>query len=194
MNHRNSPSDCAEPRREEVDALAAALRGLPDLQPPERIWTRVQVRASRRRWRAPLALAAGLAVAALAAAVVMRFAPALVEDGQGDAAVVQTESAAPSAPAEPTVSPEFAALLARSQQLEDERRQAPFRLPPIRVERVLLDEIRNIDDSLNRRFPAVGETPANYMLLNARVDLMQGLVAIERSRREALRQQAALVL
>lgn len=197
MNDRNSPSDSsagsAEPQRDAVDALAAALRGLPDMQPPERVWAHVrqrtekvrqragqaQQRANRRR--APLALAACLAIAALAAVIVVWFARTAADSGRPAAVQVA-----------PAATTEFAALLARSRQLEAERRQAPFRLPPTRVERVLLDEIRNLDDSLNRRLPAAAEAHARQTLMHTRVDLMRSLVAIERSRRQALLRQTAI--
>ena len=166
-----------EPRAHSDDHGVAevdeALKALPELAPPTRLWDDVRGRIdaapktrSRSRF-ASFAVAASLLVAA-ALGVLLGIEPA--DRGTADS--------------------DIAALLERSRAVEAERRARPVVLSPSGVERVLQVRIGGIDALLNEQLLQGTEPGARQALLRERVELMEDLKHIERYRRNELFQQA----
>ena len=155
------------------ESVAEALRGLPDLATPERVWANVRERldaparpASRRL--VPWAAAASALVAVAAGILVARW-PTTSEPGEAD----------------------IAALFERSRLVEAERRATPVVLAPSGVERLLQVRIGGIDALLNEQLLHGPEPTARQALLEERVELLEDLRHIERYRQGELYRLAA---
>lgn len=165
-HERRVPSD--DPGVAEVNE---ALKALPELAAPDRLWDDVRRRidaapAGRlRRGLAPFAVAASVLVAA-ALGVLLAIEPADRADH------------------------DITALLERSRAVEAERRATPVVVSPSGVERVLQVRIGGIDAELNEQLLQGTDPGARQALLRERVELMEDLKHIERYRRNELFQQA----
>lgn len=155
------------------DHVADALRGLPELATPERVWANVRDRldAPARSVRRPLvrwAVAASALVAVAAGVLVARW-PTSEPGGDAD----------------------IAALFERSRLVEAERRATPVVLAPSGVERVLQVRIGGIDALLNEQLLHGTAPTARQALLEERVELLEDLRHIERYRQGELYRLAA---
>lgn len=156
-----------------VAEVDQALRALPELAAPDRLWDDVRRRidaapTKRPRSRfASFALAASLLVAA-ALGVLLGIQPA----GRGATDL------------------DITALLERSRAVEAERRATPVVLSPSGVERVLQVRIGGLDALLNEQLLQGTDPGARQALLRERVELMEDLKHIERYRRDELFQRA----
>ena len=155
------------------DGVAEALRTMPELATPERVWANVRDRldAPTRPARRPLArwAAAASVVVAVAAGVLVARWPTTSEPGDAD----------------------IAALFERSRLVEAERRATPVVLTPSGVERVLQVRIGGIDALLNEQLLHGAEPTARQALLQERVELLEDLRHIERYRQGELYRLAA---
>ena len=155
------------------DGVAGALRALPELTAPERVWVHVRDRldapARPRPSRLPLAVAAAIVVASTAGVFVARW----TSDSEAADAGIAT-------------------LFERSRLVEAERRATPVLLAPSGVERVLQVRIGGIDALLNEQLLHDTAPTARQALLRERVELLEDLHQIERYRQGELYRQAAL--
>lgn len=178
------------------------LQALPELEAPGELWVRIRERLdepgditqpSSRRWRrqAPMALAAGIGLFALAT-VLLFVDPATDDPARTDRTVVASN--APSNT--PVVGPEdlrgtepldhttvIEALLAQSRQAEARRRAVLAFYSPTGPEQVLRAHIGDIDAALNEQmFSGDPQPKFREALLRDRVELIADLTDIERYR------------
>lgn len=152
-----------------------SLRALPELSPPDDLWPEVRAGLSERTpWyqRAPMALAASVFVAAIAAVVLLQ-------------------------PAAETPDNDWAALVDRSQQLEGQvlGGAVPSAMRFNATQRSLAYRIADVDEQLNSlQATRASDTPNEQRavtqrdteaLLRQRVELLEALLAEELARRNA---------
>ena len=200
FSHR-SDTDILDARLDarKVEALGNELRALPELVPPSELWADVRERldsaiddppARKHPGRvAPLALAAGVVLFALATVLVSvdlgDIEPATRDNvALGDTIVPTAQADDPNHTIE--------ALMARSRLVEEQRRAVLAFYSTSGPEQVLRVQIGGIDAALNDQIlggeiePAYRET-----LLRDRVDLLADLTDIERYRQHEFVRQVS---
>ncbi len=158
------------------ERVAAALRNLPEIAPPENGWSRIARRLDRRpagpRPALALALSAGvLALTALALYPLLVRTPQATQTGD----VAATVAASADQPPEPD-------LATRSADLE----HLLAELPPPRAARastaltasLLEDRIAQVDERLNAEAGEATTSSAAHALLQERVVLLDSLVRV----------------
>ena len=159
-------------------ALAAGLRALPELAPPERAWSRIAAAAAtarrrRTRYRQGLGLAAGLAGGALALGLWLRAS----EPNDGAEAV----AARPAPALETPIA--YDSLLAESARLERLLLELPRHGRVMNAATAgtivgLEDRVALIDERLMLAAASGAEPERRQVLWRERVDVMNALVQV----------------